>query len=259
MARYLARNVELQQELTRVFHAAGVPLMTGTDAPFDFVVPGFALHDELAFFVASGLTPLEALRAATSVPARFLGLAGKSGTVAVGAEADLLLIEADPLADISATRRVAGVFRRGRWLAPEMLQAGLVALAQRNTALEARRVRIAGVLDAGALAEALADYRKEAADPRLARWIEGRINDRGYELMRAQRFAEAAAVFRMNVEAFPQAANAWDSLGEACVELGALDEALAHYERALALDPDNENGRRMIDRILEERARADER
>ena len=86
-------------------HKAGVPIMAGTDSPMPGVYPGYALHDELALLVAAGLTPREALRSATLGPAEFLGIADKSGSVAVGKQADLVLLDGDPTKDIRSTRR----------------------------------------------------------------------------------------------------------------------------------------------------------
>ncbi len=254
MASYLQRNVELQMALAAAFHAAGVPLMPGTDAPFDFVVPGFSLHDELAFLVRCGLTPLEALRAATLVPARFLRVDRESGSVAPAKRADLVLVEGNPLEDIAASARVWGVFVNGRWLPRDELDERLTALAARHGALEERVRGLASDLAAGRFVEALARYRAEpAGDRRLADWLEGRINAAGYELLRAKRLDEALALFRLNTETFPEAFNTWDSLGEACLEKGDRAEAIRHYERSLELDPANGNARRMIDRIVAER------
>jgi len=250
MAAYLRRNLELQGEMLRVFETAGVPVMTGTDAPFDYVVPGFAVHDELARFVAAGLTPLAALRASTLTPAATLGLVGKAGEVAVGMPADLVLLEADPLADIGATRRVAGVFLHGRWLAPEALERGLAELAQRNTSLARRMEPLASLLDAGSFVQAFELRSHAAADARLDAWLENRVNEAGFARLRARKLDEAVGLLRLNTTAFPKSANAWDSLGEACFEQGALDEALTAYEHSLELEPDNADGQRMVERIL---------
>jgi hypothetical protein len=132
VARYLDANLALQMALTRAFHAAGVPILAGSDSPFDFVVPGAGLHDDLELLVRAGLSPLAALRAATLVPAGVLGLVD-SGNVAEGLRADLVLIDGDPLRDIGAARRVEGLVLAGRWLGPEQLnQLGYVHLeAQR--------------------------------------------------------------------------------------------------------------------------------
>jgi imidazolonepropionase-like amidohydrolase len=104
------------------FHRAGVKLLVGTDTPLPFVVPGASAHEELANFVAAGLSPEQALAAATREAARFVGQESHWGTVEPGKRADLLLLEADPLADIGATRRIVGLVAQGRWLPAERLR-----------------------------------------------------------------------------------------------------------------------------------------
>lgn len=94
-------------------HAAGVKLLAGTDAGDTFIVHGFALHDELAELVAAGLTPAAALLAATLQPAAFLGLDRHYGSVGPGKVADLVLLAADPLADIRHTRAIEAVLFDG--------------------------------------------------------------------------------------------------------------------------------------------------
>jgi imidazolonepropionase-like amidohydrolase len=95
----------------------GVPLLAGTDAGALYTYPGSSLDDELAQLVQAGLTPAAALRAATLGPAEFLGAADSMGTVAAGKVADLVLLDADPLADIGNTRAVRAVVLRGRLFA----------------------------------------------------------------------------------------------------------------------------------------------
>jgi imidazolonepropionase-like amidohydrolase len=102
----------------RGMHQAGVPFLAGTDTPgVPCVFPGFSLHDELALLVAEGgFTPLEALQAATRNPARYLGREKDLGTVEPGKLADLVLLDADPLADIHNTTKIAAVVANGRLL-----------------------------------------------------------------------------------------------------------------------------------------------
>jgi imidazolonepropionase-like amidohydrolase len=99
----------------RRLHAAGVTLFAGSD-PQSGVFPGAGLHRELAHLVAAGLTPIEAIRAATLLPARFLTRSEREpefGEVAVGRRADLLLVEGDPSADVAALARIREVILGG--------------------------------------------------------------------------------------------------------------------------------------------------
>lgn len=92
---------------------AGVPLMVGTDLANPYVFAGFSVHDELRNFVEAGMSPAEALRAATVVPARFMGVNDRLGTVEPGKTASIVLLDADPLADIANTTRINTVWLRG--------------------------------------------------------------------------------------------------------------------------------------------------
>lgn len=118
----------LLSRLTLALQQAGVPLLMGTDAMASAaVLPGFSAHQELEAMVEAGLTPYQALRAATVNVARFLGVPGEFGTVTVGARADLLLLPANPLSDIRATADLQGVMVRGRWLDRDALDRLLAA------------------------------------------------------------------------------------------------------------------------------------
>lgn len=105
---------ESVKKMTGVMFRAGVPLLAGTDCGNPYTLPGFGLHEELELLVASGLTPLAALQAATLNPAVFMGARDKYGSVAPGKIADLVLLDADPLADIHNTARISAVFLGGR-------------------------------------------------------------------------------------------------------------------------------------------------
>jgi imidazolonepropionase-like amidohydrolase len=90
-------------------HRAGIPIVAGTDQ----AVPGHSLHREIELYVQAGFTPMEAVQAATIVPARVMGLEKELGTVENGKRADLILLTADPLADIHNTRKVEYVISDG--------------------------------------------------------------------------------------------------------------------------------------------------
>ena len=252
VARYLRANHELQLALTRAFHEAGVPILAGTDSPFDLVVPGFSLHDELALFVRAGLSPAAALRAATLDPARAMHL-GDSGVIAEGARADLVLLGADPLRDAGATRAVEGVVLRGRWLAREELDAHLAGIETRQRRIAPFVARLSAAVAAGDAAAAVKAWTDAGEDrARLAGFAEDRLNQLGYRYLGAGRLDDALDVLRRNTELFPRSSNAWDSLGEVLHALKRADEALQAYEHALELDPDNADARASIDRIVQE-------
>ncbi len=108
--------VEKELEVVAMLHKAGVPFLAGTDTPPGvYVFPGFSLHEELQRFVAAGFTPLEALQTATINPAKFFGIEEQNGSIATGRYADLVLLEANPLADIANTQKIAAVVFNGRY------------------------------------------------------------------------------------------------------------------------------------------------
>jgi hypothetical protein len=94
----------------------GVPIAAGTDTPIRLAVPGESLHRELELLVQAGLTPREAIFAATVAPAEFFSLEKEMGQVVKGMRADLVLLRANPLVDIRHTRLIEGVLSRGEWL-----------------------------------------------------------------------------------------------------------------------------------------------
>jgi imidazolonepropionase-like amidohydrolase len=105
-----------QIDLVGAMHHAGVKVMAGSDFSDWAVVPGVDLHNELALLVEAGFSPMEALQAATSLPAEYLGKTAEFGTVERGKAADLVLLDADPLENISHTRKIRGVVVGGNYL-----------------------------------------------------------------------------------------------------------------------------------------------
>ncbi len=126
------RFVALRRELLRQMHAAGVPILLASDAPQVFNVPGDSALAELELYGEIGLSPADALATGTVNAARFFGAGQLFGRIREGLEADLLLLSADPLADLSALRRLEGVALRGRWLPAADLQRRLDDLAARH-------------------------------------------------------------------------------------------------------------------------------
>ena len=110
----LADFFALTLKTTKMAHDGGVKIMAGTDANDTMIFPGFSLHDELGFMVQAGLTPMEALQTATSVPAEYLGRTKDFGGVSQGKLADLVLLDADPTVDIANTMKIAAVIQGGQ-------------------------------------------------------------------------------------------------------------------------------------------------
>ena len=114
-----ALAIELRRRVILELHKAGAGLLLGADSPQVFNVPGFSLHRELDALVAAGLTPYEALRTGTVAVAEFFD--SNAGMVAVGRDADLVLLNANPLEDVRHAHRIHGVMLRGTWYSADSL------------------------------------------------------------------------------------------------------------------------------------------
>lgn len=104
--------------LTQQAQQAGVPVLAGTDALDTGVMHGFSLHQELQYLVAAGLSPAEALYAATLAPAKAFGVSSTLGSIANGKQADIVLLSANPLLDIRNTEKISAVIADGRLYDP---------------------------------------------------------------------------------------------------------------------------------------------
>ena len=124
------RAIDIRREIIKALHDADAGLLLGSGAPDVFNVPGFSLHHELRILVEAGLTPYQALATGTTAVAEFLGSNG--GVIEVGRDADLLLLDSNPLEDISDIRRVHGVMLRGVWYSTADLKARLDPLRIQN-------------------------------------------------------------------------------------------------------------------------------
>ncbi len=144
------KDFEYARATVRQLKQAGVPILAGTDAPNPGTAHGAALHAELELLVGAGLTPVEALQAATSVTAQAFSLKDR-GRIAPGLRADLLLVNGDPTRDIKATRAIAGIWKDGQAIdrtsfaravaaenargqsAPQALAAGIISDFEEST------------------------------------------------------------------------------------------------------------------------------
>jgi imidazolonepropionase-like amidohydrolase len=126
------RFVELRRELLRQLHAAGVPILLASDAPQVFNIPGDAALAELELYGEIGLSAQDALATGSVNVARFFGQQDRFGRLREGLEADILLLTADPRADLANARKIEGVMARGRWLPRAELDAMLDGVAARQ-------------------------------------------------------------------------------------------------------------------------------
>ena len=126
-----ARYVEIRNKIVRAIHAAGGKIMAGSDSPEWILLYGFSLHRELKTLNEAGLSTFTVLSAATRNPAEFFGALKQTGTIEVGKRADMVLLEANPLADISNTEKRAGVMLKGRYFTQSEMNVWLDEIAPR--------------------------------------------------------------------------------------------------------------------------------
>jgi imidazolonepropionase-like amidohydrolase len=113
------RELKNYLTLTGMMYRAGVRLLVGTDSPEPFTPPGLALHQEMALFVEAGLPPAAVLQAATLHTAQVLKMDSQLGSIEEGKLADLVILDANPLEDISNTRKISQVVKNGVVLDPK--------------------------------------------------------------------------------------------------------------------------------------------
>jgi tetratricopeptide (TPR) repeat protein len=264
----LENLLAFQRKLLKSFSDAGVPLMAGTDATEVGPVAGFGLHHELQEFVNDGLTPYQALQTATTNVAKYLRQSDEFGAIEAGKHADMVLLSANPLANIANTKSIGGVMVRGYWLdraqLDEMLSkvqpgyerekqkmdkmlaadpAGFSKYVEDNDPLGRLAAytisEMAAKEDIAVVIRLLKTLRRNNPDAALV--SEDNINNLGYGLMDLRLFSQAVTVLRFNAEQFPKSANVWDSLADAYFHSGDIPDAVENYKKALQIDSSYSN------------------
>jgi imidazolonepropionase-like amidohydrolase len=238
---------ELQNMLLRELKKNNVSLVLGTDVGPTYLslVPGFSALDELRLLTENGFSPYEAIALSTSRAGEVAGrMIGRNdfGTIEVGKRADFILLEKNPLEDIANVRNPLGVMTAGRWLPRDTLQM-LLSIRHRPILDSLKAACARGGADA-----ALERYRWFTDNNfyNEYRYGQGTLVQVGYQLLGEGRVEDALRVFRLNTEEYPADWNAYDSYGEACMKAGKKELAIESYERALVLDPTQENPRNML-------------
>lgn len=226
-----------------------VKFLAGSDFPNPFCYPGFSLHDELALFVDTGMTELQSLQTATLNPALFMGREEELGSVQEGKRASLVLLNGNPLEDISNTREIEAVILRGTYFDRQSLDEKL-----QNTRSFVSRKTYSSWLE-----EAIPELGVEKALDSMGKMIaagnsdfrtnESSLNALGYKLLRAGDIEDAQAVFAMNMELFPLAFNTYDSYAESLLKGGKPEQALSVYRKVLEFNPDFGGAIRKVDSL----------
>ncbi|MDH3455481.1 MAG: amidohydrolase family protein [Gemmatimonadota bacterium] len=250
---------EIEKALTKELRDAGVILLAGTDASTSGVFPGDAIHIELEQLVAAGLTPAQALAAATTNAADFLSRCVdpelKLGRVAVDHRADLVLLSANPLDDIGNTRQISGVVLDGQWFPSDMLQSTLDALDRDYVGLREQVIELERALFSGRTKEARRIFDEARAErPGEILFSQYTPFFVGFGFLYEQngfntdpeRLKAALDLYRMYVETYPQFHSAHYQLALAQQANGMIDEARASLEQALEIHPWYPDARRRL-------------
>src|SRR6516225_620494 len=243
------RNFEKAAQIVGAMQHAGVDILAGTDTLNPYCFPGFSLHDELKLLVQAGLTPMQALQTATLNPARFMGRQADLGTIEAGKLGDLVLLDGNPLEDISNTQRINAVIYRGHLFPKASLDTMLnevKALASKKSIAEA----LLKTLQQQNVDAAIQQYHDlKSSQAGSYDFGEGELNTLGYQLLEMKRFKDAIRILQLNVEAYPSSSDAYDSLGEAYMDDGNKELAIKNYRKSLELDPSNSNSVQQLKKL----------
>lgn len=249
---FLKREFQTDLKVVGTMERSGVGILAGTDAQNPYSFYGFSLHDELGFLVDAGLSPMQALQAATLNPARFFGKEKDLGSVEKGKLADLVLLDANPLVAIANTKKINAVVYRGE-LFP---RTSLDAMLAKAEALASRKL-IGGVLlqtiqEKGVQAAVEQYHDLKTTQPDGYDFSEDELIRSGYQLIRAKKYSDAIEIFKLAVETYPASYNTYDSLGEAYMDNGDKELAIQNYEKSIQINPNNANGIKMLAKLKAE-------
>ncbi len=203
------KTFRTQLEIVGAMQRAGVGILAGTDTGNPYCFPGFSLHDELAWLVQAGLTPMQAIQAATRNPARFMDRENDLGTIEQGKLADLVLLDANPLDDITNTRRIAAVVYNGHFYPRQSLEemlAYIFDLASKKTVSDL----LFETFTQKGVDAAIQQYKdlKSAHAPGLD-FSEDDLNTLGYELLVMKKNKDAIKILKLNAEIYPESSKVY--------------------------------------------------
>ena len=248
--------------LTNDAYRAGVPVIVGTDAGDSFVFPGASVHDELSELVKGGLSPAEALRAATLTPAQYFDRTAEFGTVAAGRFADLVVLDANPLADVANTGRIRAVIRGGRAFERAALDSMLTRVEQAVVPSAQANLWIAAVNgDTAAIAAAVrSGARVDSLEPQANRRALNFAALGNHAAAVRALLAHGASINLANRTGFTalhHAAEAGAADALAALLAAGADPTIASTQGALPIDTARRRGDQAIIRALEAASRKD--
>ena len=239
-------------EIVGPMRRAGVKFIAGTDLGNPYCFPGFSLHDELGLLVKAGLTPMEALQAATYNAAEFLGMKDSLGTVEAGKIADLVLLEADPLEDIGNTRKIAAVVVNGKCYLKPALDKMLAKVEALANAPSIAEPMLKTIIEKDVQAAIQQYYELKASQPDAFDFSAEGLSSLADRLLQMKKLKEAVEVCRLNVKLHPQSSKAYDRLALAFLANGDKELAIKNYEKSLELNPLNTNATEMLKKLKKE-------
>ncbi len=245
---------ELMQELTRQFQKGGILQVIGTDAHLPGLFPGKAAHRELAELVKAGLGNFDALaigtRNAGEFVQRYINKNTRFGRIAEGYQADMILLENNPLDDVRNAKEISAVAANGRWYEKDQLDALRQELASRYKKQNDLNAEVDDALQGKYPKNDLhLVLQKHENDGAVLQSIEQRINSAGYAAAFKDDMELAHKILTLGVQLFPLSPNAWDSLAEIVLYMGDGKKAIEYYEQALIVDPEFSNARNQLESI----------
>jgi len=235
-------------ELVGAMERAGVDILAGTDTLNPYCLPGFSLHDELGLLVQAGLTPQQALQAATLNPARFMGRENDLGTVAAGKIADLVLLDANPIEDIGNTRKISAVVFGGKFFPRTSLDEMLTKIEALASRLSIGDALLKTIQEQNVDAAIQQYHDLKAAQRTKYDFGESALDDLAYRLEEMKKSKESLRILELNARENPSSYT-YDSLGEACTEAGDKDCAVKSFRKSLELSPDDTNATERLKKL----------
>lgn len=244
---------EVQRTLYRLvslLRARGVPLVLGTDAAA-YGFPGLSVHQELKELIEAGFSPYQALLTATRNPGVFISqhipAAPHFGTLEEGSEADLVLLSANPLADIDNAKTIAGVMLKGRWLSSAELTSLEVVAKARSSEVKRLLGKIDSALASGHVADAqkIAKPLENRSSPWIAEWV---LIAKARRLQSAH-LASAIQVAQWNARLYSESFAAHYVLADLLFRAGSAQQALTEANTANVLEPSNATTQDLLEKI----------